>query len=579
MMTLGITYDEKLQRRIRIDTQGGGTLYTSLVSAMETEELYQGVQYSALIVDEIILNVVVTTRSVVGTMDGHLIIIFQEWKNKKLRDGILKVASNLMTILRSEGWAVSDDYDTRSIGGPMEYSINPGLAVDVTGADSRLNQDNYLDVIDDITGVNPPIIMVDELDGGVVQLDLVGSDAIEQQYVVVTTECIIVVGTTETVQGKKEAHSNDKFSNEVSVVSRRIYRRYTVMSRDGYSIIITYPSRDGMLWDSGHATAETDRETCTVLDDIGESSDNELEGDADADLENQVIPVMDEVRAQVELLGANEPRQLTWYNRHGDVIDDGPAWDAGHTTAEADCETQSVLHEIDDATVREEQDVESQEWDPEQQVQDLDVVDDIAGVDPHIEDVVESLDEYHDIEVENGDVNEQIDEVRGDSAQEDSDEDSAQGDSDVNFSQEDSRGGSQRLVQPLSTMNQESTQVESGQSLRRMCIQPSRLIPSFKKIDDLSDEERGSNFQAGIAALQPASPKSSQVTEMIDKLSGREELHLRSVDLLDDTYNHNLNSYGYIAECISKAERKLKMSGNVGGMGCTKEAEVPGLYP
>jgi hypothetical protein len=48
------------------------------------------------------------------------------------------------------------------------------------------------------------------------------------------------------------------------------------MSRDGYGIVITYLSRDGMLmlWDSGHATAETDCETCTVLDDIGESSDN-----------------------------------------------------------------------------------------------------------------------------------------------------------------------------------------------------------------------------------------------------------------------------------------------------------------
>ena len=90
-------------------------------------------------------------------------------------------------------------------------------------------------------------------------------------------------------------------------------------------------------------------------------------------------------------------------------------------------------------------------------------------------------------------------------AQEDSDEYSDQGDSDVNFSQEDSRGGSQSLVQPLSTMNQESTPVESGQSLRRMCIQPSRLIPSFKKIDDLSDEERGSNFQAGVATLQSKS--------------------------------------------------------------------------
>ncbi len=76
----------------------------------------------------------------------------------------------------------------------------------------------------------------------------------------VTTECIIVVGMTETVQGNTEAHSNDKFSNEVSVVGRRIYRRYTEMSRDGYSIVITYSSRDGWLWDSGHATAETDCE-------------------------------------------------------------------------------------------------------------------------------------------------------------------------------------------------------------------------------------------------------------------------------------------------------------------------------
>jgi hypothetical protein len=53
---------------------------------------------------------------------------------------------------------------------------------------------------------------------------------------------------------------------------------------------------------------------------------------------------------------------------------------------------------------------------------------------------------------------------------------------------------------------------------------------------------------------------------MIVKLSGREELHLRSADYL--------NCYGYVAECISKAERKLNMSGNVGGMACTKESKV-----
>jgi hypothetical protein len=90
----------------------------------------------------------------------------------------------------------------------------------------------------------------------------------------------------------------------------------------------------------------------------------------------RVIPVTAEVRARVEQLGANEPRQLTWYNRHGEVIGDGPAWDAGHTTADADRETPPV-DEIDDATVQEEQDVENEEWDPEEQVPDLDVVDDI----------------------------------------------------------------------------------------------------------------------------------------------------------------------------------------------------------
>jgi len=40
----------------------------------------------------------------------------------------------------------------------------------------------------------------------------------------------------------------------------------------------------------------------------------------------RVIPVTAEVRARVEQLGANEPRHLTWYNRHGEVIGDSPAW-------------------------------------------------------------------------------------------------------------------------------------------------------------------------------------------------------------------------------------------------------------
>ena len=60
-----------------------------------------------------------------------------------------------------------------------------------------------------------------------------------------------------------------------------------------------------------------------------------------------------------------------------------------------------------------------------------------------------------------------------------------------------------------------------------------------------------------------ASPRSSQVTEMIDKLSGREELHSRSADLLDDISNHYLNCYGYIAESISLTFNKFYLLGLV----------------
>jgi len=119
----------------------------------------------------------------------------------------------------------------------------------------------------------------------------------------------------------------------------------------------------------------------------------------------RVIPVTAEVRARVEQLGANEPRHLTKYNRHGEIIGDGPASDAGHTTADADREPKPVQSEFDDATVQEEQDVENEEWDPEEQVPDLDVVDDITGVDPHIEDDV--VEQWEVGEDGNGDVIEQ----------------------------------------------------------------------------------------------------------------------------------------------------------------------------
>jgi len=50
---------------------------------------------------------------------------------------------------------------------------------------------------------------------------------------------------------------------------------------------ITYPYRNGMLWDIGHATAETEHEICTVWMISGNllTTSWELEDDADADLE------------------------------------------------------------------------------------------------------------------------------------------------------------------------------------------------------------------------------------------------------------------------------------------------------
>ena len=88
----------------------------------------------------------------------------------------------------------------------------------------------------------------------------------------------------------------------------------------------------------------------------------------------------------------------------------------------------------------------------------------------------------------------------------------------------------------------------------------------------LSDKEGGSNFQAGIGMIQPASPQTSQGIVMTQKLSGKVELHSRSVVVLGNVSTHNLHCNVDKEEYISKAERKLNMSWKVGGTLGTKYA-------
>ena len=111
----------------------------------------------------------------------------------------------------------------------------------------------------------------------------------------------------------------------------------------------------------------------------------------------KVHPVTDLIRRRVEELGSDEPRLLTWFDRHGQEIGDGGMlWDSAQATAETDRDTRTVLDNIE----------ESPESDLEDDADDVDN-EDITGVDPHNdEDVEESLDEYNQ-DFEDGDVNEQ----------------------------------------------------------------------------------------------------------------------------------------------------------------------------
>ena len=114
-----------------------------------------------------------------------------------------------------------------------------------------------------------------------------------------------------------------------------------------------------------------------------------------------VHPVTDLVRRRVEELGSDEPRLLTWFDRHGrEIGDGGMLWDSVRATAGTDRDTHTVSEDTEDSPEGDADGVDNE---------------DITGVDPHDEDVEESLD-GNTQDFEDGDVNEQaIEEIREES--------------------------------------------------------------------------------------------------------------------------------------------------------------------
>ena len=99
------------------------------------------------------------------------------------------------------------------------------------------------------------------------------------------------------------------------------------------------------------------------------------------------IPMTESVIARVNQLGSTEPIMLTWTNRRGENIGDGPLWDAMPTSGNT-----NIPSTIAEAIEEDDEDVTLAEADLDDQTTDLDVVDNITGVD-NTQDVYEQWDE------------------------------------------------------------------------------------------------------------------------------------------------------------------------------------------
>ena len=80
--------------------------------------------------------------------------------------------------------------------------------------------------------------------------------------------------------------------------------------------------------------------------------------------------------SRVNQLGSLEPAMLTWTNRRGENIGDGPLWDAMPTSLNA-----SVSSTVEEATEEDDNNVIDAEVDQDDQTAVLGVVDNIKGVD------------------------------------------------------------------------------------------------------------------------------------------------------------------------------------------------------
>ena len=91
---------------------------------------------------------------------------------------------------------------------------------------------------------------------------------------------------------------------------------------------------------------------------------------------------------RINQLGLSEPAMLTWTNRRGEDIDNGPFWDAMPTSRNA-----SNPSTVEETTEEDNKDVSVAEEDREDPTTELDVVNNIAGVDDvHDKDVYEQWD-------------------------------------------------------------------------------------------------------------------------------------------------------------------------------------------
>ena len=111
------------------------------------------------------------------------------------------------------------------------------------------------------------------------------------------------------------------------------------------------------------------------------------------------IPMTESVIARVNQLGASEPRLLTWTNRQGEDIGDGPLWDSVGPVSRHANTTSTVEGSAEES----DEDNDAAEVDLDDQTTVLDVDNNITGVDIHTDDVFEQGDE--DVQhTEDGDV-------------------------------------------------------------------------------------------------------------------------------------------------------------------------------